>query len=114
MLSALETREKWLGFFIFLPVILLFLIFFAYPLFYGIALSFYKLNTLTMTGPFIGVDNFRTFLSSADVRNALGNSLYWTIASLTLNLLVGLLVALALNQRFPGRNPARGSVLRHV
>ncbi len=109
--SDLETREKWLGFFIFLPVILLFLIFFAYPLFYGITLSFYKLNTLTLTGPFIGVDNFRTFLSSADVRNALGNSLYWTVASLTLNLLVGLLVALALNERFPGRNLARGLAL---
>ena len=109
--SDLETREKWLGFFIFLPVILLFLTFFAYPLFYGITLSFYKLNTLTLTGPFIGVDNFRTFLSSADVRNALGNSLYWTVASLTLNLLVGLLVALALNERFPGRNLARGLAL---
>ncbi len=111
MPSDLETREKWLGFFIFLPVILLFLIFFAYPLFYGITLSFYKLNTLTLTGPFIGVDNFRTFLSSADVRNALGNSLYWTVASLTLNLLLGLLVALALNEKFPGRNLARGLAL---
>jgi multiple sugar transport system permease protein len=111
MPSDLETREKWLGFFIFLPVILLFLIFFAYPLFYGIGLSFYKLNTLTLTGPFIGVDNFRTFLSSADVRNALGNSLYWTVASLTLNLLLGLLVALALNEKFPGRNLARGLAL---
>src|SRR6266849_5439223 len=109
--SDLETREKWLGFFIFLPVIVLFLVFFAYPLFYGITLSYYKLNTLTLTGPFIGVDNFRTFLSSADVPDALGNSLYWTVASLTLNLLVGLLVALALNERFPGRNLARGLAL---
>src|ERR1700694_6074900 len=78
--ADLETREKWLGFFIFLPVILLFSIFFAYPLVYGIALSFYKLNTLTLSGPFIGLDNFRNFLVSADVRNAMGNSLYWTIA----------------------------------
>jgi multiple sugar transport system permease protein len=109
--ADLETREKWLGFFIFLPVILLFAIFFAYPLFYGITLSFYKLNTLTLSGPFIGFDNFRTFLTSADVRNALGNSLYWTLASLTLNLLLGLLVALALNEKFPGRNLARGLAL---
>jgi len=111
MPSDLETREKWLGFFIFLPVILLFSIFFAYPLLYGIVLSFYKLNTLTLTGPFIGLDNFRTFLTSADVRNALGNSLYWTLASLTLNLVIGLLVALALNEKFPGRNLARGLAL---
>lgn len=109
--ADLETREKWLGFFIFLPVILLFSIFFAYPLFYGITLSLYKLNTLTLSGPFIGLDNFRTFLASADVRNALGNSLYWTLASLTLNLLLGLLVALALNEKFPGRNLARGLAL---
>ncbi len=107
----LETREKWLGFFIFLPVILLFSIFFAYPLFYGITLSFYKLNTLTLTGPFIGLGNFRNFLTSADVRNALGNSLYWTLASLMLNLALGLAVALALNERFPGRNLARGLAL---
>jgi multiple sugar transport system permease protein len=107
----LETREKWLGFFIFLPVILLFTMFFAYPLFYGITLSFYKLNTLTLTGPFIGLDNFRNFLASADVRNALGNSLYWTLASLVLNLALGLGIALALNEKFPGRNLARGLAL---
>jgi multiple sugar transport system permease protein len=107
----LETREKWLGFFIFLPVILLFSIFFAYPLVFGISLSFYKLNTLTLSGPFVGLDNFARFIASEDVHNALGNSLYWTLASLVLNLAVGLGVALALNEKFPGRNLARGLAL---
>jgi multiple sugar transport system permease protein len=109
--ADLDTREKWLGFLIFLPVVLVFLIFFAYPLAFGIELSFYKLDTLTLTGTFVGLDNFRRFLGSEDVRNALGNSLYWSLASLTLNLLLGLLVALALNERFPGRNIARGLAL---
>jgi multiple sugar transport system permease protein len=109
--ADLELREKWLGFLIFLPVILVFSIFFAYPLFYGISLSLYKLNTLTLSGPFIGLENFRNFLTSADVRNALGNSLYWAVTSLGLNLVLGLAVALALNEKFPGRNLARGLAL---
>src|SRR5579859_6452708 len=109
--SSLETREKWLGFFIFLPVVLVFSVFFAYPLIFGISLSFYKLDTLSLTGTFIGLGNFRRFVVSEDVRNALGNSLYWTLASLMLNLVIGLLVALALNEKFPGRNPARGLAL---
>jgi len=109
--EKLETRDKWLGFFIFLPVVAVFLIFFAYPLFFGIELSFYKLDTLSLTGRFVGLDNFRRFLSSEDTRNALFNSLYWTLASLALNLVLGLLVALALNEKFPGRNLARGLAL---
>ncbi|HLZ21169.1 MAG TPA: sugar ABC transporter permease [Ktedonobacterales bacterium] len=109
--SSLETREKWLGFFIFLPVVLVFSVFFAYPLIFGISLSFYKLDTLSLTGTFIGLGNFRRFVVSEDVRNALGNSLYWTLASLALNLVIGLAVALALNERFPGRNLARGLAL---
>jgi multiple sugar transport system permease protein len=111
MPADLELKEKWLGFFIFLPVIVVFCTFFAYPLFYGISLSFYKLNTLTLSGSFVGLENFRRFLGSEDVRNALGNSLYWTLASLVLNLLLGLSIALALNERFPGRNLARGLAL---
>jgi multiple sugar transport system permease protein len=109
--ANLETRERWLGFLIFLPVVLVFLIFFAYPLLFGMSLSLYKLNTLTLTGPFVGLDNFQRFLASEDVRNALGNSLYWTLASLAGNLILGLAIALALNEKFPGRNLARGLAL---
>jgi multiple sugar transport system permease protein len=109
--ASLETREKWLGFFIFLPVVLVFSVFFAYPLIFGVSLSFYKLDTLSLTGTFIGLENFRRFVVSEDVRNALTNSLYWTLTSLALNITIGLAVALALNERFPGRNVARGLAL---
>src|SRR5207302_11031185 len=101
--ASLEAREKWLGFLIFLPVVLVFSVFFAYPLVFGVTQSFYKLDTLSLTGTFIGLENFRRFLTSEDMRNALSNSLYWTLASLGLNLAIGLAVALALNERFPGR-----------
>lgn len=107
----LETREKWLGFFIFLPVLLFFVGFFAYPLIFGVSLSLYKLNTITLDGPFVGLENFRTLLKSDDLRNAAKNSLYWSVGGVVLQTALGLAVALLLNERFPGRNLARGLAL---
>jgi multiple sugar transport system permease protein len=107
----LETREQWLGFFIFLPVLIFFVIFFAYPLVFGIGLSFYKLNTITLHGPYVGLKNFTTLLSSSDFRNAVKNSVYWSVGGIVGETVIGMCVALLLNERFPGRNIARGLVL---
>lgn len=107
----LETKEKWLGFLIFLPVILFFAVFFIYPLLYGISLSFYKLDLVTLSGPFVGLKNYSRLLTSNDIWNAAGNSFYWAGGSLVLDLTLGVAMALLLNEKFPGRNLARGLAL---
>ncbi len=53
-------------------------------------------------GDFVGWNNYAAILSSSWFWEALGRTLYFTVVSLVLEVVLGLLVALLLNHKFPG------------
>ena len=66
-------------------------------------LSFHEWNILEPEKPFVGLDNYARLLSDRRVRQAIVNTLYYTVVSVPLTLFCGLLVALLLNNQIRGR-----------
>ncbi len=60
---------------------------------------------------FVGLRNYRFLLSDARFANALANTTYFVAFSVSLELALGLGLALLLHQKFPGRGPVRALVL---
>jgi multiple sugar transport system permease protein len=82
------------------PACLLFGLFVLYPLVRGIALSFYDWNGYD-AATWIGLDNYRELLGDPVFATALANNLRWLACYLAAPML-GLGLALLLNQRLPG------------
>jgi multiple sugar transport system permease protein len=61
--------------------------------------------------PFVGLANYLRIAHDPRFWAALAHTAFFTATSITLEMLLGLLLALALNRRFPGRGLARSLVL---
>lgn len=85
----------------------------AYPLLWTLWESLH-LDDLRMPWrgrPFVGLSNYAALLGSARFRQALGHTLFFTGASVFLEMAFGLVLALALHRRFRGRGALRAAVL---
>lgn len=108
---TLARRHNLLGVALIAPTILIFCAVIVYPLISAIYLSFFSIYTPTMEGEWVGLDNFRQLLGSDEFWRSLFNTLVWTIGTLTLQLIFGVLVALMLHQNMVFRALARSLVL---
>lgn len=91
-----------------LPAIGIYGLFAVYPILDLIVLSFQKWNGLDPERRFAGLDNYVFILTKDPVFwGALKNTIIWTLMSLILPPLVGLLLALCLNQHIFGRGGLR-------
>ena len=93
------------AFFLLLPVILLLLLFIAYPLVNTVALAFqdYRLTSV-QSAKFNGFANFKAIVTDPYFGLILRNSLIFTFVTVLLQFFLGLVLALALNKPFHGRN----------
>ena len=74
------------------------------PLAIGLSYAFRDMELLNpMSGGFVGLAHFRDLLTDPNFWNALKNTVWWTVASVVLQFFLGLVLALLLNQPFPGR-----------
>jgi len=86
------------------PAVLLIVAILVVPLAVGISYAFRDIVLLNpFSGAFIGLDHFRDLLQDQNFWLALGNTAEWTVASVSLQFVFGLLLALLLNRPFPGR-----------
>jgi raffinose/stachyose/melibiose transport system permease protein len=91
------------------PAILLFGVFFLYPLMQGIGISLTDSNGVT-TPNFIGLQNFFDFFQDDRARNDVMITVYFALGSAPLLNLFGLLYALLLDRKMPGRGIVRAIV----
>jgi multiple sugar transport system permease protein len=84
-----------------------------YPLLRGIYLSFhsYSLINLNTGAQWVGLENFKTLLSSSAYRDVWVTTLIFVAGSVGGQFLLGFLTALVLNQDLPQRNLVRGLLL---
>lgn len=80
-----------------LPVLVYFLVFSYYPLVLGIINSFQKVKILGGS-EFAGMDNYINVATSSTYQQALGNSLIVGIGTFLLQFVLGLVIALLLNE----------------
>lgn len=84
-----------------------------YPLLWTVWLSFTEtLLGPELIGPFIGLTNYeRLLFEDPNFPTILWNSLVWTAGNLAISGVIGLAIALLLNERFPGRSLMRALML---
>ena len=83
----------------------------AYPVVLVLWFSLHRKNPIFDISEFIGLANYQAIFGEPRFWNALGNTAYFTGVSVTLELILGLSVALLLNRVFRGRGMMRAVVL---
>ena len=68
-------------------------------------------STITGFGSFVGAENYTEMFANPDFREGLKNTVIFTVASVALEFIIGLGVALAINRAFRGRGLVRAAVL---
>lgn len=109
-IAANPTRQwrEWVTFTLFVAPNLILLAIFAYwPLVQNVALSFTDWDMISPTKDFVGLENWVSVLSSGEFWHIALNTATFTLGSVGLTLVLGLLLALLLNEKLRFRNGAR-------
>jgi multiple sugar transport system permease protein len=110
---TLRQQQMRLGYVLVLPslAVLCFTVF--YPIVQTINYSLHtnRLNMPYLGTPFVGLANYATLLREAAFWKAVGHTLEYTAITVTGEVILGLLVALTINQSFVGRGAVRAAVL---
>lgn len=80
------------------PAIIVFAMFFIYPIFYMMYLSLFDWNFVSPTKTFVGIQNFVDLLSEPDFRQVLSNTTLYTVLTVTLTTGLSLFMAIWLNR----------------
>ena len=107
--SARAREELW-GKLLLVPTVLMLLGLVLYPFFYAIWLSFTD-KTVGSAGQFVGLKNFRYVLAWPQFSAALVNTVVFTVSAVAIKFVLGMAVALVLNQQIRGRNFFRAFLL---
>lgn len=92
------------------PNLLLLAVFTYRPLIDNIRLSFTDWNLSAPSLDYVGLDNYRTWLSDPNAHQVLRNTVIFTTATVGLSMVLGLALALLLDRRLKGRNLVRSAI----
>jgi multiple sugar transport system permease protein len=98
-----QMRKEWTAYLFLAPGLILFAIFTLYAVGFSFYLSFHEWNILEPVKPFVGLDNYLRLLADERFHGAVINTIYYTVFTVPLTMLSGLLIALLLNQSIRGR-----------
>lgn len=87
------------GYLFILPSIILITIFVIVPMICSILFSFFDFNIMLQNVRFVGVDNYSEMLIDERFWHALGNTAYFTVFQVTLQLALGLVVAVLIMEK---------------
>lgn len=110
---TLRQQQTRLGYFLVLPCFLVLCVTVFYPIAQTFIYSLYtnRLNQPYLGMPFVGLANYASLLSQPAFWKAAGHTLEYTAISVAGEVVLGLFVALTVNQNFPGRGAVRAAVL---
>ncbi|HEY9848340.1 MAG TPA: sugar ABC transporter permease [Leptolyngbyaceae cyanobacterium] len=107
-IDTIKRREQRTGWLLVLPAFILLLLVFAYPILRAFWLSLYTQNLATqLQQVFSGLSNYQRMLDDGRFWQSMWNTTVFTTASVLLELILGIAVALVLNQAFKGRSIVR-------
>jgi trehalose/maltose transport system permease protein len=110
--STLSKRRERLAWLLVLPSLLVVALVAVYPLFETVRLSFTNTRLASAREPrIVGFDNYQSLLSEEAFRSALSHTVVFTVASVVLETLLGLAIALVIHSNFRGRGGVRTSML---
>lgn len=95
--------QRWQSYFYISPAILIFFLFFLFPIGYLFVLSFTSWNLISPDIQFVGLENYQELFDSKDFHEVLLNTFIYTFATVALSMVISLGFALLLNR--PGMLP---------
>ena len=110
MNSSLAQIESRLGWKLMAPSVAVIVLLIVYPIGYNIYLSFFDVK-LTGARAFIGVTNYKSLVTDAAFYSSLLTTAIYLAGTVIGTTVLGLLVALLMNLRFPLRNIVRTIIL---
>ena len=112
-ISTIQKRERTFGIILVIPTLLFVIIFAIYPILYSFYLSFQRI-ILGLPGlgqNFIGIQNYVDLLHDKVAILSIFNTLIFVFVSTFFEIILGLLIALVIHQKFTGRGTIRAAVL---
>ncbi len=101
---SIRQEEGLVGFLFTLPVLLVMLIVVYFPLIRGFFMSLSSLNyAKDASGAFVGLQNYVQALQNSSLINSVWHTFGYMIVAVVLEVLLGIIMALVLNQVFVGR-----------
>lgn len=107
---TMSQREMLLGYLLVTPVVVCLLVLVVYPFFYAIWISFTN-RMVGQSGQFVGLANFRYLINWVDFQTTVRNTIVLVVSLQTLKLVLGMGIAILLNQQIRGRQGWRGLIL---
>lgn len=108
----IRQRERRTGWYLTIPAVLVLLLVYAYPIIWAFVSSLFTENLSTnLTREFTGFDNYVRLALDGRFWNSIWNTAIFTIVSLIFELVLGLGIALALDQAFRGRGFVRTAAI---
>ena len=102
--------ERRTAYYMVLPSLLIILIIAFFPILYGIVLSLTD-STVAGFGSFVGFENYTEMFQNPDFLEGFYNTAIFTVVSVTMEFIIGLGIALAINRAFRGRGLVRAAIL---
>lgn len=99
------------GIILILPSMLLLCGLLLYPVGYGVWLSFFKKHSFFPEQRFVGLANYVYLLHDPDFWISLWHGTVYSVSTISLQIVLGIIAALLLNEAFLGRNLVRGVIL---
>lgn len=93
------------------PAIFLICSLLVYPVVYGVWLSFFKKHSFFPEQRFVGLANYLYLLKDPEFWMSVWYGTVYSVSTIALQIIVGVLAALILNETFKGRNFVRGVIL---
>ena len=110
--GTLARQMERLGWILVTPVLVVIGIVAIYPLFETFRLSFTNTRLASAREPrYVGFENYREIFADSQFWASMQNTAIFTVASVTLETLLGMIVALTIHSNFKGRGIVRTSML---
>lgn len=108
----LKVYTKYLkGYFFALPLLIALAFAVLFPAVYNLGIAFYNFNFHSQSWEFIGLKNFVKLVHDPFFWNSFRVTLLWVIGNVSLQLILGLVIALSLNSIIHFRGPFTGILL---
>jgi multiple sugar transport system permease protein len=93
-----SARREWSAYVFLAPGLIVFSIFTLFALLFAFYLTFHEWDIINPDKPFVGLQNYSRMMTDTDFQQSIINTFYFTGASVPLSMIIGLLIALLLNQ----------------
>jgi len=103
--------DRRFGFLLLCPGAGMIVLLFAYPIFDTLLMSLYEQDLYSVVTPFVGLENYRQLLQSPEFWIGFKNAVIYASITVSLQVTLGVGLALLLNLKFAGRALARGLML---